>query len=295
MWDPVSGDREVLTMGGEPSPRRPLRLLTAVAAAGLLAGFLAGGHSTPAPESPVLAEPLQLVAGSVEPVSSGRGQFEVSIHNSNAVDVTVSVVGIPDWDTTPHISADVHIAPGTWQDVRFTAEVNCTQPPFTVRSLEVRTRHQSSTLRTELPLAIPGTALRDHHLVECTPAATLERDQLVGVWMLDEVRGEESWLADRLMIWLRPDGTFVWDAEGELLGSHPGSVGRYAAHHGRLRFRVTGGWNCHPDDLLVWSTRLLPEHQLHLELERSAGSCSDGPGLVWVLRRVLDETQHRLR
>lgn len=242
-----------------------------------------------------MAEPVQLVAGSVQPISTGRGEFEVSIHNGGAAAVSVSVVGIPDWDTTPHVSADVRITPDTWQAVRFTAEVNCTQPPFTVRSVEVRTRYGDGTLRTELPLAAPDTALRDHHLVECTPATTLDKEQMVGVWMLDEVRGEDSWLADRLMIWLRRDGTFVWDAEGELLDSQPGSVGRYAAHDSRLRFRVTGGWACRPRDLLVWETRVLPEQQLHLELESATGACADGPGLVWVLRRVLDESQHRLR
>lgn len=209
-------------MGGEPSPRPPLRLLTAVAAAGLLAGFLAGGRGPSDSGSPVVAEPVQLVAGSVQPISTGRGEFEVSIHNGGATDVSVSVVGIPDWDTTPHVSADVRITPDTWQAVRFTAEVNCTQPPFTVRSVEVRTRYGDGTLRTELPLAAPDTALRDHHLVECTPATTLDKEQMVGVWMLDEVRGEDSWLADRLMIWLRRDGTFVWDAEGGAAGQPAG-------------------------------------------------------------------------
>lgn len=294
-WDPETGDREVLTMGGEPSPRRPLRLLTAVAAAGLLAGFMAGGRATSAPDSAVVAEPVQLVAGSVEPLSGGRAAFEVPIHNSSAMDVSVAVVGIPDWKSVPDTSADVDITPGTWQPVRFTAKVNCTEPPFTVRSIVVRTRSHAGTLRTELTLASPGTALRDHHLVECTPARTLAPDQVVGVWMLDEVRGEASWLADRLMIWLRRDGTFTWDAAGELLGSLPSGVGRYVSGDDRLRFRLTGGSGCRPRDLLVWKTRLLPEHRLHLELERSAGMCADGPGQVWVLRRVLNEPRHRLR
>jgi hypothetical protein len=87
----------------------------------------------------------------------------------------------------------------------------------------------------------------------------------------------------------------LWDAEGGLLGSQPSGVGRYLSRNDRLRFRLTGGWGCRPRDQLVWKTRLLPEHRLHLELERSAGICAPGPGQVWVLRRVLNEPQHRLR
>jgi hypothetical protein len=286
-WDPGSGDHEVLTFGGEPSPPRPLGLLTAVAAAGILLGFLAGGRADSAPDPPAPVDHVQLAAGSIETPPGGGQVFEVPIHNGTAEDLSVTVVGIPEWDVPIEHSAEVEIAAGAWEEVRFTPTVECTFSPFDARTVTVRARSSTSTRRTELPLATPASVMRDYDLVACTPASTLTPDQLAGVWMLDETGENVSWLADRLLIRFRRDGSLVWDAEGKLLRALPAGRGHYALKEDQLRLQMTGGSACGPGDSFAWWTRILPDHRLHLELDRSAGSCAGTPGEVWVLRRVL--------
>ncbi|HEX6249239.1 MAG TPA: hypothetical protein VFZ64_15315 [Nocardioidaceae bacterium] len=300
-WDPGIGGHEVLTFGGEPSPRRPLRQLTAVAAAGLVLGFLAGGRAEPAPVASAPADQVQLAAGSIGALPNGGRpgwsrpapgwSFEVPIHNGTGDDVTVTVVAIPDWDVPIERSAEVEITAGSWEDVRFTPSVECSIPPFTVRSITVLARSSTGTRRTELPLATPTTAMQDYHLVGCTPASTLTRTQLAGVWILDDTGGgDASWLAGRLLIRFGRDGSFVWDAEGKLLKTLPAGRGRYVTQEDQLRLRLTGGVGCRPGDSFAWWTTVLPDHRLHLELDRSAGSCAGRPGEVWVLRRLLRDS-----
>jgi hypothetical protein len=269
-------------------------------------GFLAGGHAESTPDLPAPADQVQLAAGPIGSLpDSGRPgwsrpatgwRFEVPVHNGATEDVTVTVVAIPDWEAPIESSAEVEIAAGEWEEVRFTPAVDCSFPPFDVRTVTVRTRSTTGTRRTEIPLATPSTAMRDHHLVACTPASTLTPDQLTGVWVLDETGGIASWLADRFLIMFRRDGTFVWEAEGKLLRALPrgrdlpGGRGHYTARDDQLRLRLTGGSACRPGDSFAWWTTVLPDDRLHLELDRSAGSCGGSPGEVWVLRRLLRDS-----
>lgn len=172
----------------------------------------------------------------------------------------------------------------------FTPAVECSRPPFTVRGITVVARSSTGTRRTELPLAAHATALRDHHLVACTPTSTLTRAQVAGVWLLDETGGGVSWLADRLLVRFGRDGSFAWDAEGDLLRELPAGRGRYVLAGDRLRLRMTGGDGCRPGDAFAWWTTALPDHRLHLQLDRSSGSCAGRPSEVWVLRRVLRDS-----
>ena len=296
-WDPGIGDHEVLTFGGEPSPRRPLRLLTAVAAAGLLVGYVAGGRAESAPDPPAPADQVRLAAGPIATLPSGGRAgwsrpatgwwFEVPIHNGTLDDVSVRIVAVPDWDVPIERSDEVEISAGAWEEVRFTPEVECDSPPFTVRTVTVQARSRTSTRRTELALATPSMVMGDYHLAACTPASTLTPAQLAGVWILDETGGNVSWLADMFLIEFRRDGSFAWDAEGKLLRAVPGGRGHYVAREDQLRLRMTGGSACRPGDSFTWWTRILPDHRLHLELDRSTGSCTGSPGEEWVLRRVL--------
>jgi hypothetical protein len=202
----------------------------------------------------------------------------------------VSIVAVPGWDVPIERSDEVEIAAGAWGEVRFTPGMECDSPPFTVRTVTVQAHSSTGPRRTELPLATPATVMGDYHLGACTPASTLTPAQLTGVWILEEKGGNVSWLADRFLVQFHRDGSFMWDAEGKLLKAHPAGRGRYVLKEDRLRLWMTEGSGCRPGDSFVWWTRMLPEHRLHLELDRSAGSCAGSPGEVWVLRRVLRDS-----
>jgi hypothetical protein len=117
----------VLTYGSEPSPRPPLRLLTAVAAAGLLLGFLAGGRAESSPDPPTTAGQVELAAGPIGTLPAGGRpgwsrsagwSFAVPIHNGTPDDVSVSIVAVPGWDVPFERSDEVEIAEGAWEEAR---------------------------------------------------------------------------------------------------------------------------------------------------------------------------------
>jgi hypothetical protein len=115
----------------------------------------------------------------------------------------------------------------------------------------------------------------------------MTRRELVGVWVLSEVFGEDTSLVGVHLVRFERDGHFSADPEGGLFSADVGVRGRYRLEGELLTLSVTGGYGCHAGTSVRWRAQEGAEPG-SLALIRLSGTCPTGErGDAWVMRRIL--------
>ncbi|MGN6574952.1 MAG: hypothetical protein ACTHKG_04635 [Nocardioides sp.] len=299
-WSPGDGSAEVLSHGGDaPRPRRSAPVAAAVAllvvGAVLGAGF-ALGFRDDLPWSGRAAAVPALTGGSVEAASAPteRHRYRVALFNPGPGTVhDVQVVAVVGRAVTVESGRPVDIDPGTWRGVTFSLPDECSSPATRLaQGLLVRTHPETQgAVEQEVPLQSTGV-LRDNHERECLPSTALRRSDLGGLWVLAEDEGRWSDLAGASLMRFTADGRFAFDPEGRLFGGDQGWRGTYRVHRDQLVLRGDGGYACAAGYSEVWTTTLLADGVLRLDVVRSSpGYCHTPPGERQVLRRLVPESR----
>jgi hypothetical protein len=232
-----------------------------------------------------------LVGGSLAPtgLTDPRG-FRVGLFNTGEERVRVRVVGLDGWPTEVVATHSVDIAPHSWGQAVFTLPQECEGPaPPEVTAMRVRTGGPGRPAEQLVELAEPAGALRDHHDLECPAPVSLDSAQLTGLWIVEEARGRWEGFAHKGLMRFTPDRRFAFDPEGRMFDEgKQGFFGTYRLHGSRLHLRSDGGYACGVGYAEVWTTTLLSEDRLRLDIVRSdSGYCRSPPGERQILRRLL--------
>ena len=239
-----------------------------------------------------------LQAGSLQ-MSEESGEhgplFDLQLLNHR--DEAVTVTGLA-FDNLLGDVAEVELAPGGWEAVRFAAPPDCTSgvPPI-LRSVRVTLEGADGGFEREVELPGKGSTLVDYHKAACASAGPPPRRELVGIWMLDDSFRPLDEL-EKSMLWqFQRDGTFVADPEGVLLFDEQRAMqGRYFLRRGRLVIERDGsGYADQGGQREVWRATIISdvteERVPLMTLTLIGGSDSDdSPGMVWVMRRIIDGT-----
>jgi len=290
----MDGESETLSFGS-PEPPRVLRvprvLVVAVALAALAAGYLVGSRG--AEEAPAVADREDtgpgLVAGTVRegPDAWERVSFEVVLHNSGPTSVVVYVNRIGPVDVRRDVTrGPVHVAPGATALIDVVAPSACRHDldaQFTTVTAEVDAGEGRRS--TSIPL-LDAADLLDYLDGVCrTPTSDLPESALEGVWALEEVYGRQAEDEHHLLLWFRPDGTFVVDGQGQLFTPRAGWRGSYAVRDGVLRMVADAGPTCDSGQDVTWQVhRRTPRL---VDLRFLEGTCPYDPGGLWKVRQVL--------
>ncbi len=235
-----------------------------------------------------------LTGGSVTaaPALDDRHRFRVGLFNPGKTTVRVRVVGLDGWSTTVAANPGVGIAPHRWAQVTFSLPDDCDGPvPPPVTALRIRTVDRGTPSHQRVELAAPATALRAVHTRECLPPTMLTPRDLGGLWHLEAAEGRWSDLARISLMRFTADGRFTFDPEGLLFQEgDQGMLGTYRLQGTRLRLHADGGYACAVGYTEVWTTTLLSEDLLRLDIVRSDGGyCYSPPGERHVFRRLVPE------
>jgi hypothetical protein len=292
-WYPGDGDRgeEILLHGDDASPARPVRLL-AVGLAVLALGVVLGAQSVGRlPWTAASDTPVQPVGGIIErgPSTSVRHSYQLSLYNPGNEPITVRIVGIDGRAVTVTATRPTRVAPGDWARVMFSLPDECSSPAVPPASAVV-VRTVGGGL-DRIPLAEPGTALSAHHDRECARPTALQRQDLRGLWHLEEVEGRWTNLAAISLMRFTSTGAFAFDPEGKIfVDGHQGMLGTYRLRGTTLHLHVTGGYACAKGYSEDWTTTRLAKDVLRLDVIRSdTGYCHSPPGERQVLRRLVRE------
>ena len=299
-WYPgdTHGDRdgELLIHGDDNPPTRPRRLLAAVAA-GLAAGVLIGTQVDdwwPAAGTSHLESAL--TAGSLAAAgdATDRLRFRVGVFNAGEVTVRVQVTGVVGRKTPVTRTTAVVVAPGNRASLAFSLPLECDEPSTPVVTA-LRMRAGSTGARGEyvVELAEPATALADAHRRECATTTVLSRRELGGLWHLEEAGGKWADLAQVTLMRFTADGRFAFDPEGRLFqDGGQGFFGTFRLRGARLYLESKGGYACPHGYSEAWTTTLLADDLLKLDLvDSDPGYCHAPPGEWQILRRLVPENR----
>ena len=288
----MAGEQTEILSFGSPTPPRLARALAAVGlVAALATGYLVGvrgGEGTPAVAERELTGPA-LVAGSVRegPDAWERISFEVVLHNAGPTPVVVYLERVGPVDVRRDaIRGPVHVAAGATALIDVEAPTACDHDldaPFTTVTAQVDVG-EGRNVRS-IPL-LDAVDLLDYLDGVCrTPTADLPESALEGVWSLEAVYGRQGEDEGALLLWFRPDGTFVVDGRGQLFTTRAGWRGRYSLRDGVLLMVTGDGTTCEPGQDVTWQVhRRTPRV---VDLRFVSGSCPYDPGGLWKLRQVL--------
>jgi hypothetical protein len=235
-----------------------------------------------------------LTGGSLAPAPEldDRHRFRVGLFNPGETTVRVRVVALDEWSTTVAANPAVGIAPHSWAQATFSLPDDCDGPaPPPIAALRIRTVDRGAHGHQRVELAAPATALGAVHARECAPATSLSPRALGGLWHLEAAEGRWADLAGVSLIRFTGDGRFAFDPEGQLFQEgDQGMFGTYRLHGTRLRLRSAGGYACAPGYTEVWTTTLMSEDLLRLDIVRSDGGyCHSPPGERQLFRRLVPE------
>jgi hypothetical protein len=300
-WDPGEGDRETMTLGsesrGSSSSSRPWLPAAVALMVGLLAGVAIGERTdvwkAPGAVDAAATDPdLQAASLQISGESTEHGTlFDLQLLNHD--DESVTVTGLAFGDLRGDV-AEVELAPGGWESVRFAAPLDCSYGvPPTLTSVRVFLEGADGGIEREVELPGRSSTLRDYYKAVCASGGPPPRRELVGIWTIDD-----SFPPDELgmsMLWrFQRDGTFVADTEGVLLLDEPRALqGRYSLRRGRLVIEYNGrGYvESAAGHREVWRPRMMSdatEQRVPLmAVTLIEGSDSDG---IWVMRRIIDGT-----
>ncbi len=277
----MTGETEFLSFGSPAPPRVPRLVVVAGLLTALVVGYLVGVRGdevTPAVADRAEDEP-GLVAGSVRegPDAWERISFELVLHNPGPEPVVVYVERVgPIEVQRDAIRGPVRVTAGSTALVDVEAPRACDHldAPFTTVTAAVDSGAGRRT--TTIPL-LDATDLRDYLDGVCrAPTSDLRASALEGVWSLD---------GRPLLLWFRPDGTFVADGRGRLFTERSGWRGRYRLGGGLLRMETDAGAVCEAGEHVTWQVHRRTSRLLDLRFVE--GSCPDEPGGPGTVRQVL--------
>jgi hypothetical protein len=261
-----------------------------VALVGLAAGFALGLQSRGASVGGVIlgGGPPALAAGALDvaPRSGAPVTFSLPVHNAGDATVDVAVAAVP--GVTVLGTARVRVAAGTWSEVSFGVQVDCTA---SVPEPRVVTLAVGDDRRLDVGLPDEGgRVVGDLHDARCAPQRPLTRDRLAGVWLVERVYGRWTGMAGRLVVVFRRDGSLLSDPAGVRFTANSGVLGRYRLRGPLLDAVERGftGYACLPGDRAVWRAGQLPDGRVVLGFLHG-GNCPEQPGELWVLRRMAPE------
>jgi hypothetical protein len=265
---------------------------------GLVAGFVIGGRTDllnkPTASNDVSAgAPVSL--GPVRVVLEGPvagADFELPVYNSTKSDVDATLVALEGATSVLRNGATRDIAPGEWTVLPFSVTPNCdTRGRRLVSSVRLRLRTSADDSERSLPLPEQGKVLLDYHDAICAAGPTILPRQLLGVWILQDVYGPDTYLAGLHLMRFGPDGSFAADPEGGLYSSAVGVRGRYRLRNELLTIEMKGGYACEDGTHVTWRLALDDNDSQLMSMVWINGNCPDGAmGDVWVARRVLRPT-----
>ena len=287
----MTGETETLSFGSPAPPRIPRFVVVAGLLAALVTGYLVGvrgDDGTPAVADREDAGP-GLVAGSVRegPDAWERLSFELVLHTSGTTSVVVYLERIGPIDVRRDATrGPVRVAAGSTALIDVVAPTACDHDldaPFTSVTAAVDAGEGRRT--TSIPL-LDAADLLDYLDGVCrTPTADLPASALEGVWALEEVFGRQAEDEHHLLLWFRPDGTFVVDGQGQLFTTRAGWRGRYTLREGVLRMDTVAGTVCEAGQDVTWQVHRRTSRLLDLRFVE--GNCPDEPGGLWKVRQVL--------
>ncbi len=236
-----------------------------------------------------------LAAGSLAAAGdpADRLRFRVGVLNAGEETVRVRVSGLVGHLTPVTRSTAEDVAPGGRSLVAFSLPTECDQPSTPlVTSLRVRTNGPGGRGEQVVQLAEPATALADAYRRECSPATALTHRELGGLWYLEEAGGKWSDLAEISLSRFTADGRFAFDPEGRLFEEGgQGFFGTFRLRGTRLSLESEGGYACPQGYSEAWTTTLLADDLLKLDLVDSDHGyyCHAPPGEWEILRRLVSE------
>jgi hypothetical protein len=266
--------------------------LLAVGAA--LGGGVALGLRGDLPWSAPAAAVPPLIGGTVEAASAPteRHRYRVALFNPGPGTVRdVQVVAVVGRAVLVEPGVPVDIEPGVWRGVTFSLPDECGSPALLLaRSVRVRAAAADTGGREQqVPLAAPAASIRENHDRECVPPTALTPADLGGLWVLEEEEGRWAELAGIGLLRFTSDGRFVFDPEGRMFEEgHQGFFGTFRLRGDRLLLRGDGGYACAPGYREEWTTTLLADGLLRLDVVRSSeGYCHNPDGERQLLRRLV--------
>lgn len=301
-WDdPGKVYRETMTLGSEGRrsswSSRPWLAAAAALMVGLVAGVAIGertdvweglGAADAAPTAP------DLQAGTLQ-ISEESGEhgplFDLQLLNHG--DEVATLTGLA-FNNLRGDVAEVELAPGDWESVRFAAPTDCSfGVPPTLTS--VRVTLDGADGGSEKVVELPGrsSTLRDYYEAACASGGPPPRRELVGIWMIDQSFPPDE-LGESILWRFQGNGRFVADSEGVLLLDEQRALqGRYSLRRGRLvlEFNDSGYVESAAGQREVWRTTMISdvtEQRVPLmAVTTLRGSASDD---IWVMRRIIDGT-----
>lgn len=282
----MTADGDVLSFG-PPEPRRG-RLLPVLVAGAVLVGYLLGSRDTePVGAAAVAPDPVEsLVAGVVRetfPIGDDLA-FDVVLHNGSAepLEVTVRAVGplrVLQPDSPARVPAHAS------RTVAVTVPTVCPGDSGEVGRLAAEVRAGTGAGRRVVLPVVEADDFAAYVTVLCAGPTVETSAALEGVWALDRAFARWNRTEGSLLLWFRPDGTFVADDQGRLFTRQASTSGDYRVRGSRLRMVFRDGFVCAPGDGTTWE--LHRRSAAVLALRYVSGVCPREPGGAWVIERVL--------
>ena len=277
-----------MSFGGDAPSRSGVRLLIGVAVACLLVGFLAGRTDVAGDSSADSgSSSVHLVAGPITNVTGtfNGADFALPVLNSGGDEIEVTLVDLAGWDKSLRFNSTATLPPDEWGQVAFRVPADCRHPlPHSIGEVTLRVDTANEPFETEVPLPDARTLL-DYQNAYCAESRALRPQQLAGVWIVEKAYGEWVGLGGVHLMRFNPDGTFVADPEGGLFSRDQGVYGTYQLDNLTLTTTRQGGYASCRSGETAWRVTLGSAGRLLMAWER--GQCPDGPGDVWIARRIL--------
>ncbi len=263
---------------------------------GLVVGFLIGGPADVLNRAATATDDLSsgspLALGPIRVVLEGPvagADFELPVYNSTKSRVDVTLLALEGASSSLRSDTRRDIAPGEWTVLPFAVSPNCDRrgrSPISSARLRLRTAGDRS--ETSVPLPEQGKVLLDYQAALCTVGATIGPSRLVGVWIVQDVYGPDTYLSGLHLMRFGRDGSFAADPEGGLDSSDVGVRGHYLLRNELLTIEVDGGYGCEAGTHATWRLALDDNDNQLMSMVWINGDCPDGaPGDLWVARRVL--------
>ena len=110
----------------------------------------------------------------------------------------------------PH-STTTSIAAGSWGALEFSAPEDCHVAVGDSGTVRLHGQTGSGDFDQELPLAASADQLAQYHQAVCALTPPVTADELAGVWLVEEVHGQDRDSVGTHMMRFTVDGTFLVD------------------------------------------------------------------------------------
>ncbi len=246
--------------------------------------LLASTHSVEAAQRATVAAGA-IKAGLQEPPD--EWDFGLPVHNASDAPVDADLISLDGVSGPLTSRAARNIAPRSWGTVEFSVATNCDAALVeSIASVRLRIGAPGGSADRTVALPGAGNVFVDYHRDLCRPGKPVKPAELHGVWMVDEVYGEDTGLVG-IMLWrFGRDGSFTADPQGGLFSPNIALRGTYRLRDQLLTINVEGGYGCGASGPITWRVALDGYNRMTMAWIR--GTCPSGePGHLWVMQRVL--------